>query len=175
MRTTPAGIALIKRFEGCQLTAYQDDSASHIWTIGYGCTHGVGPGDMISQQEADTRLIHDVCEFEACVLKLVVTELTDNQLSALVSFVYNVGVGQPGHKAGFQYKVDGSPSTLLSRLNAGDMDGAAEQFGRWVTAGGPPLAGLVTRREAEKQLFQTPDNPAGDSDDEYLEPGNTGD
>ena len=168
MRTTPAGIALIKRFEGCELTAYQDPVG--IWTIGYGCTHGVGPGDMISQAEADIRLIHDICEFEALVLGLVVSELTDNQLSALVSFVYNVGLGHPGQKSGFQYLIGGAPSTLIRLLNAGEMDQAANQFGMWVSAGGKPFPGLVTRRNAEKQLFLTPDEPEGASENEYLEP-----
>jgi lysozyme len=67
--------------------------------------------------------------------------LTQNQFDALVSFVFNLGVGN------FR------TSTLLKKLNAGDNDGAAQEFGRWIHAGGKALPGLVRRREAERALF----------------------
>lgn len=73
--------------------------------------------------------------------KYVKVKLTQNQFDALVSFVYNVGVGA------FR------TSTLLRKLNNGDYVGAAAEFKRWKFGGGKELPGLVRRRKAEEQLF----------------------
>jgi GH24 family phage-related lysozyme (muramidase) len=74
---------------------------------------------------------------------LVETPLTDNQFGALVSFTFNLGRGNL------------AKSTLLRKLNGGDYDGAAIEFNKWNKAGGKVLAGLVARRAAEAELFQT--------------------
>lgn len=136
-----AGLPLIRRFEGCRLTAYLD--AVGIPTIGWGETKGVKMGDKITQAQADDRLLTRYDEFQAKVVKLVTHRITDNQLGALVCFAYNVGV------TAF------AKSTLLKKLNAGDVKGAASEFLRWNKAGGKVLNGLTKRRVAERDLFLT--------------------
>jgi lysozyme len=137
-------IPLIKEFEGCKLKAYK--CPADVWTIGYGHTDGVKEGDEITQQEADRLLASDVELFTTGVQRLVSSDISRNQLGALVSFAYNVGLGNLRH------------STLLRMVNAGDFVGAANQFLRWNKAGGKVLAGLTRRREAEKQLFLKDDD-----------------
>jgi len=139
-----AGLALIKSFEGCELTAYQD--AVGVWTIGYGHTgdEWCTPGRSITQEEADTLLEGDLHRFEDGVNALCARSLTSNQFSALVSFAYNLGLGAL------------EQSTLMRFVNEGDFTAAAQQFGLWVYAGGEMLEGLVRRRAAEAKLFSTP-------------------
>jgi len=136
-----AGLELIKEFEGCILSAYKDPVG--IWTIGYGHTKDVHRGDMITEAEAETLLIEDLKIFEKSILELVDVFLTSNQFSALCSFVYNIGV------EAFR------KSTMRKKLNDRNYDGAAEEFGKWIHAGGRILQGLVRRREAEKKLFSS--------------------
>ena len=102
MRTSKAGIELIKRFEGCRLTAYKPIEAERYYTIGYG---HYGPdiydGMKITQAQADALLIEDLKKFEDAVRKTNLA-LTQNQFDALVSFAYNCGAGslQRGAQAG---------------------------------------------------------------------------
>jgi lysozyme len=139
-RINQRGLDLIKSFEGLSLRAYRDPVG--IWTIGYGHTGPeVGPGDVITTAQAETLLRNDLTRFENGVRSLVKVPLTSNQFSALVSFAFNVGTGAL------------TQSTLLTRLNQRDYQGAANEFSRWVYGGGQVLPGLVRRREAEKQLF----------------------
>lgn len=133
------GLDLIKHYEGLRLEAYQ--CSAGVWTIGYGSTRGVKPGMVIDEAEAEHRLRVDVAFAEIAVNKLVTVDLTDDQHAALVSFVFNLGAGNFGK------------STLLRKLNAGDYEGAADEFPRWCRTGGRVLAGLKRRREAEKALF----------------------
>lgn len=134
------GVALIKQFEGCRLTAYQDQRG--IWTIGYGHT---GPevvqGLTCTQTQADSWLLADTHAASMAVLKDVDIILTQNQFDALVSFTFNVGIG---NFAG---------STLLKQLNAGHTALAADQFLVWDHVNGVPNAGLLRRRQAEQALF----------------------
>ncbi|WP_426762560.1 lysozyme [Hafnia paralvei] len=144
MRASENGINLIKKFEGCRLTAYQDSVG--VWTIGYGWTQPVdgkpvGKGMTITQQKADDLLKQGVIQYEAGVYGLVTVQLNQNQYDALVDFAYNLGVNAL------------KGSTLLKKLNAGDYAGAANEFTKWNKAGGKELAGLTRRREAEKSLF----------------------
>lgn len=147
MQTSHEGIALIKGFEGCRLTAYPDPGTGGApWTIGYGWTHPVDgkpvkPGMTIDQETADRLLKTGLVSYENDVLKLVRVKLTKGQFDALVSFAYNVGSRAL------------STSTLLKKLNAGDIKGAADEFLRWNKAGGKVLNGLTRRREAERALF----------------------
>ncbi|GFE76494.1 lysozyme [Novosphingobium sp. TCA1] len=134
-----AGLGLVKTFEGCELNAYLCPAG--VWTIGWGRTTNVKRGDTCTQAQADAWLVAEYDAFEAKVRSLVKVPLTTNQLGALVSFAYNVGVGALGS------------STLLRLLNAGDYAGAAAQFGRWNKAAGRVLAGLTKRRAAEAALF----------------------
>ncbi|MFB9156477.1 lysozyme [Chromobacterium violaceum] len=143
MKTNAAGISLIKQFEGVRLAAYQDMVG--VWTIGYGHTGpDVKAGLAITQQQADQLLAADLEKFETGVRKAVIVPLNANQFSALVSFSYNLGLGNL------------RSSTLLRLLNKGDYDGAAAQFPRWNRAGGQAVAGLTRRRKAEQALFLTP-------------------
>lgn len=144
MQTSDKGIALIKEFEGCKLTAYQDSVG--VWTIGYGWTQPVDgkpirAGMTIKQETAERLLKTGLVSYEIDVSRLVKVSLTQGQFDALVSFTYNLGARSL------------STSTLLRKLNAGDYAGAADEFLRWNKAGGKVLNGLSRRREAERALF----------------------
>ncbi|HAZ0556965.1 TPA: lysozyme [Enterobacter hormaechei] len=144
MQTSDKGIALIKKFEGCKLTAYQDSVG--VWTIGYGWTQPVDgkpirAGMTIKQETAERLLKTWLVSYESDVSRLVKVGLTQGQFDALVSFTYNLGARSL------------STSTLLRKLNAGDYAGAADEFLRWNRAGGKVLNGLSRRREAERALF----------------------
>ena len=139
MKTSGEGIALIKKFEGCELNAYQ--CSADVWTIGYGHTRGVSEGDTFTKDDAEKILIDDLVEFEGYVNDLVDTELTQNQFDALVAWTFNLG------------PTNLKSSTLLARLNSGDLDDVPHQIKRWNKAGGKVLDGLVRRREAEALLW----------------------
>lgn len=132
-------IDLVKQCEGCKLISYQDSVG--VWTIGYGHTYGVTPGQVISQQEAEDFLAEELVSFCNSVLSLVRIDLKQNQLDALVSFIYNVGVGNFRN------------STMLALINGNNIEAASKQFPRWNKAGGKVLAGLTKRRMLEKALF----------------------
>lgn len=141
-QTNAAGLALIKQYEGLVLEPYAD--AGGKLTVGYG--HLVKPGEFfsrLSEQQAHNLLREDVRVAEAYVKRYVKVKLNDNQFSALVSLVYNVGPGN------FQR------STLLRLLNQGNGDKAAKEFLRWNKVGTRVLSGLQKRREAEKRLFES--------------------
>lgn len=144
------GIALIKRFEGCarrrsdgQFEAYPDPgSGGDPWTIGWGATgQGIGPGTVWTQAQCDARLEADLVRYSADVARaLGDVPTSQNQFDALVSFHYNTGaIGR---------------ATLTRLHQAGNHDGAAAEFGKWVHAGGRRLTGLVRRREAEAALYR---------------------
>lgn len=144
MQISNNGINLIKQFEGCKLTAYQDSVG--VWTIGYGWTQPVegktvAKGMTITQQKASDLLTEGVAQYEKGVTNLVTVPVNQNQFDALVDFAYNLGVNAL------------KGSTLLKKLNAGDYAGAANEFPKWNKAGGKELAGLTRRREAERSLF----------------------
>ena len=133
-------LRLIKRFEGCKLTAYR--CPADVWTIGYGSTRGVKEGMVISEAEAFARLMMDMQEAGEAVESYVKVPLNDNQFAALVSFVFNIGAGA------FR------KSTMLKMLNQGAYSAAGVQFDRWTKAGNQVLPGLVKRRAAERALFE---------------------
>ena len=133
------GTKLLKFFEGCRLTAYQDSVG--VWTIGYGHTKGVFEGMSITQEEAEQMLLTELEEYEGYVEKYVTVPLTQNQFDALVVWVYNLG------------PTNFRKSTLLKELNSGNYTAAGNEITKWNKAGGKVLAGLVKRREAEAELF----------------------
>jgi lysozyme len=135
-----ACVALVKASEGCRLTAYRDSVG--VWTIGYGHTRGVREGQAITQDEADALLVDDLDLAATQVRGMVTVPLTQGQFDALCDFVFNLGAGRL------------RDSTLLRLLNQGRYQDAAAQFRFWVMAGGKPLPGLVTRRAAERALFE---------------------
>lgn len=134
------GLSLIKKFEGCELEAYQ--CSAGVWTIGYGHTKGVTPSDSISQEEAEQMLVDELHEYESYVNEYVTVALSQNQFDALVSWVYNLG---PANL---------TASTMLKVLNQGKYEEVPYQMKRWNKAGGKVLDGLVRRREAEALLYQ---------------------
>lgn len=138
------GIDLIKSFEGCYLKAYKCPAG--VWTIGWGTTepiNGIKPheGMVITQKQADNLLIKNLNAYENAVNKYVTYSINQNQFDALVSFAYNCGNGAL------------KTSTLLKKLNAGDVLGAADEFLRWNKSNGKVLNGLTRRRKAERKLF----------------------
>ena len=159
MKTSETGVALIKRFEGLELQAYQDIAG--IWTIGYGHTGpDVKPGQKISEREAEELLRRDLKPREEAVSRLVSVGLNQNEFDALVSFIYNVGI------EAFR------KSTARRRLNAGDRVGAAEAL-TWfnkATVGGVlrAVTGLTRRRAAERALFLEPIEPPANADNEAI-------
>ncbi|MEM9168622.1 MAG: lysozyme [Pseudomonadota bacterium] len=149
MKTSESGIALLKEFEGLELEAYQDIAG--IWTIGYGHTGpDVKPGMRISEREAEALLRRDLRSREDAVSSLTSVSLNQNEFDALVSFVYNVGIGA--------YR----GSTARKRLNRGNREGAADALTWWnkATVDGVlrPVLGLTRRRAAERALFLKPTN-----------------
>lgn len=142
-----AGLKLLMASEGCRLQAYPDPgTGGEPWTIGFGAT---GPdivqGLVWTTEQCDKRLMEDLARFEKAVDELVTTELGENQRSAVICFVYNIGVNA--------FK----RSTLLKLINQRDFSGASRQFGLWTKAGGRVMPGLVMRRKAESLLFMRPD------------------
>lgn len=140
MKISKNGLDLIKQFEGCELKVYLD--AIGLPTIGYG--HLIKKGEIfnvITLKQAEDLLKSDLKMFEDGVSDLVKVKLSQNQFDALVSFAFNVGLGNL------------EKSTLLKLLNAGDYAGAGNQLPRWNKAGGKILNGLTKRRNAERDLF----------------------
>lgn len=147
MKTSRAGLELIKKWEGCRLKAYR--CSAGVLTIGYGHTSAAGApqvndGMTISQQDADDILGRDLVRYEAAVQKALTRAPNQNQFDACVSLCFNIG---PGAFAG---------STVVKRFNAGDAAGAADAFRMWNKAGGKVLPGLVNRRADERALFLRP-------------------
>lgn len=144
LKPSRSALETIKRFEGCELTAYPDPgSGGDPWTIGWGSTGpGIRKGVVWTQQQADDRLKADVESFAEGVAKLVRgVQTTQSQFDALVSFSYNVGLKAL------------ADSTLLRMHRAGEFVGAKMQFERWNKASGKVLGGLVKRRAAEAELY----------------------
>jgi len=164
MRKTPeSAVNLVKSFEGIpdgdpttvNIDPYLDPVG--IWTIGWG--HAIvykgrflrGEVDRVQAKllypngltmaQCDQLIRADMMDAARDVEHLVKVPLTENQFAALVDFTFNLGAGNL------------EKSTLLRLLNAGDYAGAAAEFGKWNKAGGKILAGLVNRRERERQLF----------------------
>lgn len=140
-------LKFIMHFEGCVLRAYQD--AVGVWTIGYGHTEGVKKGQVITDEKAMDMLGQDVVkvleQINKQIAKEVAAKLTEAQMTALVSFVFNLGIGAFGK------------STLLKKLNEGLIEEAGDEFLKWdkarVCGVLKPLPGLTRRRKAERNLW----------------------
>lgn len=142
MKTGAKGRELIKSFESLKLKAYPDPATGgKPWTIGWGHTKGVKPGDQITQAQAEAFLSDDLAEFESAVNSAIKRRMTQNQFDAMVSLAFNIG------GANF------ASSTLVKKFNAGDASGSADEFLRWNRANGKEMKGLVRRRAAERELF----------------------
>lgn len=148
MRVNPAGLQIIKGSEDLRLKAYLCPAGK--WTIGWGHTGiDVYEGLVITEDEAERLLAADVKFTEDNLSLLLPAGLTRNQFSALVSLVFNIGVGNFVN------------STLFKKLRLGEMAAAANEFPRWnkarVKGDLVPLDGLTKRRAKERELFLAPD------------------
>lgn len=145
MNVSDKCINMIKHHEGFVRKPYQDPIG--LWTVGVG--HLIGDGKKLpkewnkefTDEEVDNILCEDLERFEIGIQRLTKVSLTQSQFDALVSFSFNVGLGN------FQ------SSTLRSKLNRGDYEGASNEFPKWRKAGGKILKGLVRRRADERNLF----------------------
>ena len=140
MKVSQDCVDLVKFFEGFEGKAYL--CPANVWTIGYGRTKDVREGDIITEVQAERDLLEELEEFAEQVLNSVKVELTQNELDALTSWTYNLGVGNL------------QSSTLLKKLNAGDKNSVPSVLVRWNKAAGKVLAGLTKRREAEAMLWE---------------------
>ena len=156
MITSEKGIQLIKHFEGCHLKPYLCPAL--LWTVGYG--HVLYPEQNRlplaqrksynlkiehfrnwEQSEVDALLKQDLQRFERGVLRYITVPLKQNEFDALVSFSFNLGLGTLQR------------SSIRSKLNRGDKEGAIETLLKYCRAGGKILKGLQRRRAAEADLF----------------------
>ncbi len=146
MKISEKGLALIKKFEGCRLTAYQD--AVGVWTIGYGTTTAdksitgttICQGLRISQKTADEWLRESINrKYGPKVDKYATYRWTQNEFDALVSFAYNVG------------SIDG-----LTAQGSRTRAEISHMILAYNKAGGRELTGLTKRRQEERALFLTP-------------------
>ncbi len=138
MNISENGLNLIKKFEGCKLSAYKCPAG--VWTIGYGHTTGVKQGQTITQEQADAYLKADCANAEKNVnLFMKKYGFNQNEFDALVSFAVNIGsINQ----------LTGNGTRSLSEISA--------KIPEYNKAGGKVLQGLINRRAAEKALFDTP-------------------
>lgn len=145
MKLNEEGINLIKSFESCRLRAYPDPATGgDPWTIGYGCTGpDITEGVEWTQEEAEEGLMIRLSRLTKSLSQVITTSLNDNQFSAIVSLVYNIGLG------------NFAKSTLLKKLIDNDLIQVSNEFLKWDKAKGKEMNGLLRRREAEQKLFNS--------------------
>lgn len=136
---SPTAFQLIKKFEGLRLKAYYCSAGKA--TIGYGHTHNVKLGQVITEEQADEFLKTDVELVVNDLNALIKVSLNQNQADALISFVYNIGVGAFG------------ASSMLKKINQNKLDEVPAQFLKWVYIKGKISKGLINRRKEEANLF----------------------
>ncbi len=142
MNINAAGLDLLTRYEDFRPKPYDDGTGT--LTIGYGHTRTKIMPASVTEEEAKELLREDLNYFQEILYSQVRVPLNENQFSALLSFVYNVGEGNLRN------------STLLKKLNNANYGAASNEFEKWKKGGGKVLTGLVRRRAAEQQLFRTP-------------------
>ena len=158
MKVSKEAIDGIKKDEGVRTKPYRCPAL--LWTVGVG--HVIDPNHIrvkfderkniplppewdrvLSMAEVDAILAADLATFERGVLRLCPGGLTQGRFDALVSFSFNVGLGNLQR------------STIRMKHNRGDFEGAAEGFMAWTKAGGKELPGLVKRRKHERALYES--------------------
>lgn len=145
MKVSDDCIKMIKHHEGVRLKPYKDPIG--LWTVGVG--HLIGDGKTLpiewfrtfTMDEVDELLKSDLRKFEKGVLRLCPNNLTQSRFDALVSFAFNVGLGNL------------QASTLRQKHNRNDVFGAAKEFLKWNKAGGKVFRGLTIRRQDESNLY----------------------
>ena len=137
MKISSNGLNLIKKFEGCRLTAYKCFSHEKYYTIGYGHYGAdVKKGSRITQEDADKLLLSDIARFEKAVNKISQVKGLQNAYDALVSFTYNCGEGN-----------------LKTLCNGRDLRTISDKITLYNKSGGAVVTGLVKRRNEEKALI----------------------
>jgi lysozyme len=144
-----AAVALLVGVEGVSTKSYQDTGG--VWTICYGYTHGVTQGQRATPDQCWSMLKTEAYSVANQITPYLPANLNSNQLAALISFCYNVGV--------YNCKT----STMFTLINKGDMAGAGKQFARWhyvktldCTQRANNCYGIVLRRAAEANLWNKP-------------------
>jgi lysozyme len=157
MKVSDAAKAMIKHHEGVRTRPYRCPAL--LWTVGVG--HVIDPAHaavkyedrrnlpipdgwdrILTMGEVDALLAQDLTRFERGVARLCPASLGhQGQFDALVSFAFNVGLGNLQR------------SSIRMRYNRGDIEGAADAFLMWTKAAGKVLPGLVKRRNDERALF----------------------
>jgi lysozyme len=138
MKISDRGLALVKRAEGLRLDAYLD--TGNVPTIGYGSTLGVHMGMTITPGEAERRLMDDIGRHDITPY-LDNCPTTQNQYDAMTSLAFNIGLD----------RFNGS--TVLKRHRQGNYPRAGDAFLLWCYDNGRKIAGLLNRREAERELY----------------------
>ena len=132
-------LVLIPAYEGVEYTPYRD--VAGVLTVCYGHTGSdIQPGKLYTDAECKALLHDDLTKVRRAVDPMIKVPIDDNTRAAIYSFVYNVGPGAF------------SRSTMLRKLNAGDIAGACDEMKRWKFAGGKQWQGLINRRETEKAI-----------------------
>ncbi len=137
-------VNMLMRLEGFRADSYRCPAGR--WSLGFGETEGVTAGQHITREDAEGRLREDLDRIAQAIAPLIEPELTENAFSACVSLVYNIGIEAFTH------------STLLRKINQGDMEGAANEFLRWCNVHGVPVRGLRRRRAIERGVFLSEDS-----------------
>ena len=137
----------IARSEGCRLKAYRCPAG--VPTIGWGHTGGVKMGDTCTQEQADAWFSIDLSVYADGVQRELKRDASDNELGAMVSLAYNIGL------AGF------AKSTVLKKHNEGDRQSAARAFGLWnkarINGVLQVVDGLTSRRAREAAMYLSDD------------------
>ena len=140
MKSSQRLIDYLKKTEGYSGVAYKCPAG--VWTIGYGHTNGVKPGDKITPYQAEQFLKEDLVKFEEIAAKTKHIGGSQGKFDAIVDFIYNCG------------EANWNSSTLKKYIECGKATWEIqEQFLRWVNAGGKKLGGLVSRRIWEAARF----------------------
>lgn len=156
MKVSPEAIRVIKHHEGVRFKPYRCPAL--LWTVGVGhvidASHISAPIEArkalaipegwdrtLTSDEVDKLLTDDLRRFEHGVLRLCPTGLNQSRFDALVSFAFNVGLGNLQR------------SSIRMRHNRGDFEGAADAFLMWTKAGGRELPGLIKRRNDERAIY----------------------
>ena len=142
MNLSPEGLAFIKGFEKCRLTAFKP-TPEDDWTLGWGHTEGVKKGDTCTQEQADAWLAEDTGWVNDTLNSAITIVVNQSEFDACGSLCYNIGA------SAFE------DSTLVRLLNNGQFDLASQQFARWNKQKGKVLDGLTRRRAAETALFNS--------------------
>jgi GH24 family phage-related lysozyme (muramidase) len=157
-----AAVHLIAEAEGLRLKAYRCPAG--IWTIGRGHTRGVRPGDVCTVDQADRWLLEDLQEFAGEVTAACTVSPTPEELGAMVSLAFNVGMGWMGPRKPAGARDGFRQSTVLRQHNAGNRQAAGRAFSLWnkarVNGVLTELPGLTARRAAEAAMYLSGDGVA---------------